>query len=88
MRKLHDRLVGAKPPDEDRRPVLLAIAGPNGAGKTTFYHAFIEASGLRFLNPDLIAKELHLNTTAHAGRGCVSACMPSLATLMHRKRVS
>lgn len=44
----------------DRRPVLVALAGPNGAGKTTFYHAHLEASGLRFLNPDRMAMELRL----------------------------
>ena len=44
----------------DRRPVLVAVAGPNGAGKTTFFHVHLEPSGLRFLNPDLLAKELHL----------------------------
>ncbi len=44
----------------DRRPVLVAVAGPNGAGKTTFFHAHLEDSGLRFLNPDLLARELNL----------------------------
>lgn len=44
----------------DRRPVLVALAGPNGAGKTTFFHAHLEPCGLRFLNPDLMAQELHL----------------------------
>jgi len=44
----------------DRRPVLVVLAGPNGAGKTTFFHVHIEASGLRFLNPDLLAQELKL----------------------------
>ena len=44
----------------DRRPVLVAIAGPNGAGRTTFFHAHVESCGLRFLNPDAIARELRL----------------------------
>jgi predicted ABC-type ATPase len=44
----------------DRRPILVAIAGPNGAGKTTFYHAHLKPSGLRFLNPDLLAQALAL----------------------------
>jgi predicted ABC-type ATPase len=43
-----------------QRPILVALAGPNGAGKTTFYHAHLAPSGLRFLNPDLIAAELRL----------------------------
>jgi predicted ABC-type ATPase len=44
----------------DRRPVLVVLAGPNGAGKTTFYHAHLKSSGLRFLDPDFIARELRL----------------------------
>jgi predicted ABC-type ATPase len=44
----------------DRRPILVALAGPNGAGKTTFFHAHLKPSGLRFLNPDLIAQTLAL----------------------------
>ena len=44
----------------ERRPVVVMVAGPNGAGKTTFYHAHLESSGLRFLNPDLLAHELQL----------------------------
>ena len=50
----------------DRRPVLVAVTGPNGAGKTTFFHAHLEPCGLRFLNPDLIAQELHLQPTEAA----------------------
>ncbi|HEX4047868.1 MAG TPA: zeta toxin family protein [Elusimicrobiota bacterium] len=42
----------------DRRPVLVAIAGPNGAGKTTFYGAHIAPAGLRYVNADVIAREL------------------------------
>lgn len=44
----------------DRRPIIVAIAGPNGAGKTTFYHAHLQAAGLRFVNADNIARELKL----------------------------
>ena len=44
----------------DQRPALVVVAGPNGAGKTTFFHAHLEASGLRYLNPDLLARELKL----------------------------
>jgi predicted ABC-type ATPase len=42
----------------DRRPVIVALAGPNGAGKTTFYHAHLQAAGLRFVSADVIAREL------------------------------
>jgi predicted ABC-type ATPase len=44
----------------DRRPIIVALAGPNGAGKTTFYHAHLQAAGLRFVNADNIARELKL----------------------------
>jgi len=42
----------------DRRPVIVVLAGPNGAGKTTFYEAHLKASGLRFINADILAGEL------------------------------
>jgi|SRR5579859_6772554 len=44
----------------DRRPIAVAIAGPNGAGKTTFYYAHIQPAGLRFVNADILARELNL----------------------------
>ena len=46
----------------DRRPIMVAIAGPNGAGKTTFYHAHIRPAGLRFVNTDVLAQALHLDS--------------------------
>jgi predicted ABC-type ATPase len=48
-------------PGLDRRPVIVAVAGPNGAGKTTFYEAHLKASGLRFLNADVLAGELGID---------------------------
>jgi predicted ABC-type ATPase len=45
----------------DKRPVIVALAGPNGAGKTTFYEAHLKASGLRFLNADILAGELGID---------------------------
>jgi predicted ABC-type ATPase len=42
----------------DRRPVVVALAGPNGAGKTTFFHAHLAATGLRFVNADVLATEV------------------------------
>ena len=53
-------------PALDRRPVIIALAGPNGAGKTTFYHAHLEPAGLRFINPDVIARELNIDAYAAA----------------------
>ena len=52
--------------DFDQQPVLIAIAGPNGAGKTTFYHSHLEAAGLRFINADVLARELNLHGYAAA----------------------
>jgi predicted ABC-type ATPase len=50
----------------DQRPVIVALAGPNGAGKTTFYHAHLQAAGLRFVNADVLAHELHIEPYAAA----------------------
>ena len=46
----------------DQRPLIVALAGPNGAGKTTFYHAHLKACGLRFINADVLAAELDLDS--------------------------
>jgi predicted ABC-type ATPase len=50
----------------DRRPVLVALAGPNGAGKTTFHEAYLKPAGLRFVNADVIARELGMEAYAAA----------------------
>jgi len=50
----------------DRRPVIVALAGPNGAGKTTFYHAHLQPAALRFVNTDVLARELNLDPYAAA----------------------
>ncbi len=42
----------------DRRPIIVMLAGPNGAGKSTFFEAHLRGSGLRFLNADVLAREL------------------------------
>lgn len=42
------------------------MAGPNGAGKTTFYHSHLAPAGLRFVNADVIARELNLAPYAAA----------------------
>ncbi|WP_423922646.1 AAA family ATPase [Candidatus Poriferisodalis sp.] len=50
------------------RKEILIVAGPNGAGKTTFArdHLNLEASGLIYLNADLIAAGLSLSEPALA----------------------
>jgi predicted ABC-type ATPase len=50
----------------DKRPVIVALAGSNGAGKTTFYHAHLQPSGLRYINADVLAKELGMDAYAAA----------------------
>jgi predicted ABC-type ATPase len=50
----------------DRRPVMVAVAGSNGAGKTTFYHAHLRPCGRRFVNADVLARELNLDPRAAA----------------------
>ena len=43
------------------RPIVVVIAGPNGAGKSTFFEAHLKSSGLRFLNADVLARELEVD---------------------------
>ena len=50
----------------DRRPVIVALAGPNGAGKTTFHHSHLQPAALRFVNTDVLARELGLDPYAAA----------------------
>jgi predicted ABC-type ATPase len=45
----------------DQRPIVVALAGPNGAGKTTFYHAHLKPAGLRFVNADVLGRELGID---------------------------
>lgn len=52
--------------DLDKRPVIVALAGPNGAGKTTFYYAHLQPAGLRFVNADVLARELRIEPHAAA----------------------
>jgi len=54
------------------------LVGPNGAGKSTFYEAHLAASGLRFLNADVLAGELGIS-------GCQAA---EITTLLRREFVS
>ncbi len=50
----------------DQRPIIVALAGPNGAGKTTFYNAHLQRAGLRFVNADVLARELNFEPYAAA----------------------
>jgi predicted ABC-type ATPase len=49
-----------------RRPILVVLAGPNGAGKTSFYRANLRPSGLRFVNADVVAHELGIDSYSAA----------------------
>lgn len=42
----------------DQRPVIVVLAGSNGAGKSTFYNTHLRDAGLRFVNADVLAREL------------------------------
>ena len=50
----------------DQRPCIVAVTGSNGAGKTTFYHAHLKSAGLRFVNADVLANELDMESYAAA----------------------
>jgi predicted ABC-type ATPase len=50
--------------ETDRRPVIVALAGPTGAGKTTFYYADLQPAGLRFVNAEVLARELRIEPYA------------------------
>lgn len=43
-------------------PSIVAIAGSNGAGKSTFYGVHLRQLGFPFLNADVFAKELGVNS--------------------------
>lgn len=45
----------------NERPIVVAIAGPNGAGKSTFHNSFVRPAGLRFVNADVLVRELNLD---------------------------
>lgn len=63
----------------DGHPLIVAVAGSKGAGKTTFYHAHLEPAGLRFINADLLARELNLD--AYAGARLADALRRQLTEL-------
>jgi predicted ABC-type ATPase len=50
----------------DQRSLIVAVTGPNGAGKTTFYHSHLKPAGLRFINADVLALELDMESYAAA----------------------
>lgn len=50
----------------DRRPLIVAVTVPNGAGKTTFHHSHLKPTGLRFINADVLALALDMESHAAA----------------------
>lgn len=42
---------------------LWVLAGGNGAGKSTFYNLYLAKYGIKFVNADLIAKDINLGNT-------------------------
>lgn len=42
--------------------VLVLLAGPNGAGKSTFYDLHLQSIGLPFLNADMLAAEIGIDS--------------------------
>ena len=42
---------------------LWVLAGGNGAGKTTFYNLYLAKYGIKFVNADLIAKDIDPENT-------------------------
>jgi predicted ABC-type ATPase len=52
--------------DLDRRPIIVVVAGSNGAGKSTFYESHLKWTGLRFINADVIARELRTDADSAA----------------------
>jgi predicted ABC-type ATPase len=62
----------------DRRPIVVAIAGPNGAGKTTFFESHLKTTGLRFLNADMVARELEVE--AYEAANIISALRTELVS--------
>ncbi len=39
-------------------PLMVVLVGPNGAGKSTFHARHLKATGLHFINADLLARTL------------------------------
>jgi predicted ABC-type ATPase len=52
--------------DFDRRPIIVVVAGSNGAGKSTFYESHLKQTGLRFINADVLARELRTDAYSAA----------------------
>ena len=42
---------------------LWVLAGGNGAGKSTFYNLYLAKYGIKFVNADLIAKDINSGNT-------------------------
>ena len=50
-------MVNSKKSLSDEKQIWI-LAGANGAGKTTFYNHYLRDYGIKFINADLIAREI------------------------------
>ncbi|MBN1210600.1 MAG: AAA family ATPase [Myxococcaceae bacterium] len=55
------------------QPTLVVLAGPNGAGKSTFFERRLRGTGLRFVNADILARELAPEDPAGASYAAAQA---------------
>ncbi|SEL33230.1 Predicted ABC-type ATPase [Stigmatella aurantiaca] len=55
------------------QPQLVVLAGPNGAGKSTFFERRLRATGLRFVNADILARAIAPEDPASASYAAAKA---------------
>ncbi len=64
----------------DGRPRLWLLAGGNGSGKSTFYRRFL--SGTRFVNADVIARDLYVEAAQRRSYEAAQAAAAQLDLLL------
>jgi predicted ABC-type ATPase len=53
--------------------MLVVLAGPNGAGKSTFFERRLRGTGLRFVNADILSREISPEDPASASYAAAQA---------------